>query len=154
MCPNVVYFAYGSNMCTERLRSRICYARAVGRAKLLDKRMVCNKESEDGSGKANLIESPGDVVWGVLYEVDSSELDKLDRAEGGYERVTMQVLTHLGDLLQAEVYRSDRLSADPTPYHWYKERILRGARKHELPTAYLQYLEQLPSKPDRKEQRR
>jgi hypothetical protein len=46
-------------MSSERLRSHARPAKAIGRAKLLNKRMVCNKKSEDGSGKANLIETRG-----------------------------------------------------------------------------------------------
>jgi len=141
-------------MSSERLRSHVCFARAIGRAKLLDKRMVCNKKGEDGSGKANLIESPGDAVWGVLYEVDSAELDKLDSAEGGYHRMSTQSITKGNNPLEVEVYISTKLTADPTPYEGYKKVILRGAREHELPTGYLQYLEQLPSKPDPKRERR
>ena len=147
MFPNVMYFAYGANMSSERLRSHVCCARAIGRAKLLNQRMVCNKKGEDGSGKANLIESPGDVVWGVLYEVDSAELHKLDRAEGGYNRMSTQSMTEGDNPIDVDVYVSTKLTADPIPYTWYKDIILCGAREHELPTGYLQYLEQLPSKP-------
>jgi len=149
-----VYFAYGANMSIGRLCSHVCSAKVVGLAKLLDKRMVCNKKGADGSGKANLTESLGAVVWGVLYEVESAELDKLDRAEGGYQRMSTQALTEGDNPVKVEIYVSEKLTADPTPYDWYKELILRGAREHELPTAYLQYLEQLPSKPDPKKQRR
>ena len=121
MFPNVMYFAYGANMSSERLRSHVCFARAIGRAKLLNKRMVCNKKGEDGSGKANLIESPGDVVWGVLYEVDSAELDKLDRAEGGYNRMSTQSMMEGDNPIDVDVYVSTKLTADPIPYNWYKD---------------------------------
>lgn len=142
------YFAYGSNMVTKRLRSRVPSAKVIGQAKLLNKRMVCNKKSIDGSGKANLVDSLGDVVWGVLYKVDIEELSKLDRAEGGYQRLAMQVLTNEEDFIESEVYISLRLTTDPTPYDWYKDLIISGACEHELPSDYLEYLKQLPSRPD------
>lgn len=148
MNVRLVYFAYGSNMNTKRIRSRVPLATVIGRARLLDKRMVCNKKGEDGSGKANLVDSPGDLVWGVLYEVDLAKLDKLDQAEGGYQRTKLQVWTEQGNPVTAEVYVSKKLAADPMPYDWYKKLIIAGAREHQLPRDYLEYLEQLPSKPD------
>jgi len=110
--------------------------------------MVCNKESKDGSGKANLVDSTGDLVWGVIYEIDAAELDKLDRVEGGYQRVKLQVWTEHDDPVTAYVYISTKLTADPVPYEWYKELIIAGAHEHRLPRDYLDYLEQLPSRPD------
>ena len=144
----VYYFAYGSNMVTKRLCSRVPSAKVIGRARLLNKRMVCNKKSIDGSGKANLVDSPGDAAWGVLYEVNTEELSKLDRAEGGYQRLTVQVLTDEGDPIESEVYISTKLTTEPTPYDWYKDLIINGACEHELPREYLKYLMQLPSRTD------
>ena len=144
----IMCFAYGSNMYTDRMRSRVPSATVVGPAKLPDKRLVCSKKSKDGSGKANLADSPGDPVWGVLYEVDLAELDRLDRAEGGYQRTSLQVWARQGSPVTAEVYVSTELTADPVPYESYKELIVAGAREHKLPRDYVEYLEQLPSKPD------
>ena len=143
-----IIFAYGSNMYTKKLRSSTPSAKVIGRARLLGKRMVCNKKSKDGSGKANLVDSPGNVVWGVLYEIDSAELDKLDKAEGSYQRTTLQVLNEQGNTITAEVYISTKVTTDPTPYDWYKNLILQGARKHRLPKDYLEYIKKLPSKAD------
>jgi len=148
MGKEVYYFAYGSNMVTKRLRSWVPSAKVIGQARLLNKRMVCNKKSIDGSGKANLVDSPGDVAWGVLYKVDTEELSKLDRVEGGYQRLTMQVLTNEEDFIESEVYISMKLTTDLTPYDWYKDLIISGACEHELPRDYLKYLKQLPSRPD------
>lgn len=149
-----IIFAYGSNMNEEWLRSRAPSAEVIGRARLPNKRMVCNKKGKDGSGKANLVDSPKDVVWGVLYEIDSAELERLDKAEGGYQRTTLQILTEQGNTIEAEVYISTKLTNDATPYNWYKDLILKGAREHQLPEDYLEYLEQFPSKDDPRKGRR
>ena len=45
----VIYFAYGSNMKTSRLQSRVPSAKALGRARLLGKRLACNRQSVDRS---------------------------------------------------------------------------------------------------------
>lgn len=143
----VKVFAYGSNMCTQRMRGRISSVEPLGRAKLLTKRLVCNKRSNDGSAKANL-EDAADTVWGVLYEIDSAELGKLDECEGGYERECLGVLTDHDSLVRAYVYISSKLTSDHRPYDWYKALMIRGALEHELPSFYIELLKQIESKPD------
>ena len=142
----VIYFAYGSNMTTSRLQSRVPSAKALGRARLLGKRLVCDKQSIDESAKANLEPSPGDVVWGVLFQIDLSELGKLDRVEGGYERVEVEVLDEAGEPVTAHTYVARRVTTDPVPYEWYKQLIIAGAREHDLPKDYVAYLDSLASK--------
>lgn len=143
-----MYFAYGSNMHTKRLRSHVPSATVIGPAKLLDKRLVFNKKSSDGSGKANVVDSPDDLVWGVLFEVDSTELAALDLAEGGYERTSLEVWTPDGNPVVGQVYASTQLTPNPLPYDWYKTLVVAGASEHQLPREYLDYLQDLPSKPD------
>jgi len=147
------YFAYGSNMSTERLRERVPSAKALGRAKLPNKLLVCNKKSKDGSGKANLIDSTGDTVWGVLYEVDPTELNRLDIVESGYTRIILEVITDQDSSVEAYVYVSSKLTDDARPYDWYKKLMIEGARKHQLPASYVKYLEQIHSKPNPGKQR-
>lgn len=150
MSKKVAYFAYGSNMSTERLQKRVPSAKPIGRAKLPDKRLVCNKKSKDGSGKANLTDKTGVIVWGVLYEIDEIELDKLDEVESGYARMLMKVMTDQGSLVEAHVYVSSELTDDAQPYNWYKKAIIDGARQHHLPESYVEYLKQIKSKRDQK----
>jgi len=144
----VLYFAYGSNMSSERLRSRIASVKVIGHAFLKDWKMVLNKRSRDGSGKANLVESPGDVTWGVLYEIRNSDLETLDRVEGGYQRITVQVQQPGVTVVEAVTYISGNLTNDPRPYRWYKELLLSGAREHNLPQDYIARLEGFPVKSD------
>lgn len=145
----ILYFAYGSNMSSEYLRSRIASAELIGPAFLRDRRMLFDKRSKDGSGKANLVESPGTVTWGVLYEIDVQDLDTLDKVEGGYERVTVRVWKLDGNVVEAVTYISTNLTDDPRAYKWYKEFILSGARENNLPQDYIAYLKGLPVKSNR-----
>lgn len=145
---NVTYFAYGSNMQTEHLNRFAPSARQIGRARLPDKVLVCNKASQDGSGKANLMPSCGDVVWGVLFEIASAELEALDKAEGGYERVDVQVWDEQTQPVAAQTYVSTNLTIDPVSYDWYTKLIIEGASEHRLPDNYIDYLKRLPSRSD------
>lgn len=150
MGEKVLYFAYGSNMKKNRLCKRVPSAKLAGRGRILNKRLVCNKRSNDNSGKANLKDSPGGVVWGVLYEMDSSDLNRLDEVEEGYQRTTMHVHIDKDKSVAAEVYISTEITPKGIPFNWYKELLVSGAQEHQLPEDYIAFLEKLPSKHDPK----
>jgi len=148
MGGKILYFAYGSNMKENRLCQRIPSAKLMCRGRILNKRLVCNKRSKDNSGKANLEDSPGGVVWGVLYEMDSSDLNRLDEVEEGYQRTTMNAQTDENKFVAAEVYISTELTPKAIPFNWYKELLVSGAQEHQLPEDYVKFLKKLPSKHD------
>ena len=56
----MLYFAYGSNMLTERLKARVSSATPIGKANLSDHGLRFHKKSKDGSGKCDIIKSPDD----------------------------------------------------------------------------------------------
>ncbi|MDW8404339.1 gamma-glutamylcyclotransferase family protein [Chloroflexus sp.] len=147
MATRVLYFAYGSNMLSERLCSRVPSAQVIGRARLEDWRLVFNKRSRDGSAKANLTASLGDTTWGVLYEVDAQDLNKLDKIEGGYQRISVQICKPDGEKVTAATYVSTDVVDNQTAYEWYKNMVIAGAREHGLPQDYIAYLEGFPSQP-------
>jgi len=78
------YFAYGSNLHPIRLQERVPSAEVIGVVKAEARKITFSKKSKDSSGKCSFYESsnPKDVVYGVLYEFDSSDKENLDRAEG------------------------------------------------------------------------
>ena len=142
----VRYFAYGSNMLTDRLRERVPSATAIGVGRLAGHELRWDKRSgRDRSGKCDA-EATGrqeDVVWGVLFELDPDEKPALDRAEGlgvGYMDKTVQVSTDTGPVTALMYYATDK---DPSlrPYHWYKALVIAGAREHGLPAGYRSRLE-------------
>ena len=70
MTKRIVYFAYGSNMLTARLRERTPSATPIGIGRLTGHVLSWDKRSRaDGSGKCDA-EATGherDVIWGVLF---------------------------------------------------------------------------------------
>ena len=76
-----LYFAYGSNMSSARLRDRIPDAQSIGRAHWPGMRLAFNKVGVDGSGKANLVADPGSVAWGVLFKIPGDAWAILDAFE-------------------------------------------------------------------------
>lgn len=138
-----VYFAYGSNMEAAQMASRVPEARSLGRARLAGYAFACNKIGRDGTAKANVEACTAEEVWGVVYEISATDLETLDRFEGGYLRVAVEVDLPTGDRLASEVYVSDRTSADLRPSRAYRDRMVRGAREHGLPEACCRALEAL-----------
>jgi hypothetical protein len=141
-----LYFAYGSNLCSARLRSRVASARALGPARLPDRRLSMDKRGRDGSGKANLVPELGCEVWGVVYALGAEGWPTLDACEAGYTRVAVEVLTAL-ESLRVQTYLAERLTLDPVPFNWYKRLIVEGAREHGLPAEWVRLLESLPERP-------
>jgi len=149
------YFAYGSNMCTGRLRRRVPSAQPVCIARLLHHSFRFHKRSTDGSGKGNALRTGNahDVTWGVIFEIDSREKPALDGAEGlnrGYTEKTATVL----DVEEREhavfLYMAEPAAVNDIlqPYSWYKRFVVDGARQHGLPADYIAGIEAMPATED------
>jgi hypothetical protein len=135
-----VVFAYGSNMCSGRFRDYGVSPEAPGVGALLSGyRLLFNKRSTDGSGKANVAARDGSQVWGVLYSIPDADLPTLDAGEVGYRRVPLRVCTMNSGESKAWVYIASAPSNDPAlrPYAWYKRFLVEGAREHSLPAEYI-----------------
>lgn len=141
----IVYFAYGSNMHTPRLRFRVRGCKVIGIATLVGHELRFHKASKDGSGKCDACwtGSPTDLIVGVLYTLPASQKSALDRAEGlgqGYDEATITVVTAEGEAIDAVAYFASDGAKDEKrkPYQWYKDFVERGAREHDLPEDYIQ----------------
>ncbi|MCT9000646.1 gamma-glutamylcyclotransferase family protein [Chelativorans intermedius] len=139
----VVYFAYGSNMSTARLRERMPSCKPLGIATLPGHSLRFHKRSVDKSGKCNAYPSGDDCsVIGVLFSFDPAERAKLDKAEGvgsGYEHAMVTVINERGRRRKVLTYlaSSDYVDDSLKPYGWYKDFVLAGAREHGLPPEYI-----------------
>jgi gamma-glutamylcyclotransferase len=150
-------FAYGSNMCSGRfLAYGISPQDHEHAALLFAHRLVFNKSSRDGSGKANIQPREDSNVWGVLYTISDADLGSLDRGEGaGYYRTKLPVRVTGGGITEAWVYLASRTMDAPAlrPYTWYKRFLVEGAREHSLPPEYIAELERIEAVQDTDEQR-
>lgn len=138
-----LYFAYGSNMSSERLRARTPSAISLGRARLPGYALRWHKLGRDGSGKCDIEPSdvPNAAVWGVLYEIDRAERHDLDTVEGlgvGYDEHMVRVETDTV-VREAVTYkaRPDRIDSALRPLAWYRAHVIRGATEHGLPDEYM-----------------
>jgi hypothetical protein len=142
---HALYFAYGSNLASRRMRDRVPGARARGRARLAGFRLVADKPGRDGSAKLNVVPDPAGFVWGALWELTASDLARLDGHEGGYARLAVTVDADAG-ALAATTYASELCGAAPGLERGYKACVLEGAREHGLPAGWVARLASLPER--------
>jgi hypothetical protein len=151
------YFAYGSNMCTGRLRApnRVPSAQKVCIAKLVEHVFRFHKRSDDGSGKGDALHTrdANDLIWGVVFEIDPCEKPALDRAEGlgrGYVEKTATVVDQGGNQHEVFLYVAEAQAIDGRlrPYSWYKRFVVEGGRQHNLPAGYVDAIDGMPATQD------
>ncbi len=147
------YFAYGSNMHTERLLARCPSAKCTGIAKIHRYKLSLNKPSSDGSAKANVIYtgSAKDIVWGVTYEISRKEVKLLDKCEGvpvHYTRRKCRLTDYYGNRTRGWIYIAKDIykSSPALPYVDYMAHIVKGAKQNRLPIYYVMQLEAIKHK--------
>lgn len=150
-------FAYGSNMCSGRLRDYGVAPEGKGRPAVLTGYTLTfdKKSTADGSGKANASVLANSNLWGVVYEISADLLSMLDKGEGGYRRQRLPVRLADGSTAEVWTYSANKPSNDPElrPYTWYKRFIIEGAREHGLPAEYIAQLEHIQAVDDPDKQR-
>jgi len=147
----VEYLAYGSNMLSARLRTRVRSAANPRVVALPGRTVLYRKLSRmDGSSKCDLALAPDPraVAYGVVFDIDPADQGALDAAEGrgsGYHRVTLEV-AYEGQVLRPFAYVADESALRPglPPYDWYRDLVVAGAREHGLPTCYVASLADVP----------
>lgn len=71
------YFAYGSNMSLKQMAERCPSSLFKGKGRIEGYRWQINQR-----GVANIVESRGDYVEGLVYQIDANDKRKLNRSEG------------------------------------------------------------------------
>jgi gamma-glutamylcyclotransferase len=133
-----VYFAYGSNMLTERLAARCPSAEPLGRAEAPGFFVSYCLGSPDGSAKAGLRPAEDESVWGVLFSLNRSERAVLDGFEGApilYARTEIEVFpdgSSAPALAVTYLPQPAHIVSNRLPYAWYRALCVGGARQHRL----------------------
>lgn len=136
------HFGYGPNLSIKCVHEEL-----IPRAKFVMKGFLPNfevswpfwaeKEQEAYSG---IMEAPGELVHGALYEVTEEELITMDNLEcykGFYNRETYLVLGEDGKRIKADLYRVIDPRGPFTPTRSYVDNMLEGARDLGLDPEYI-----------------
>ena len=148
------YFAYGPTM-NPAMMAEVCRgAVALGPAMLPDHDVAFFGHSAtwDGAEKT-LVRRPGCSVWGVVYRISSSDLDRLDLHQGvkldgsgGYFHFPIEVFGADGQRFDVVFYKRSMNGEPRLPSTDYVGHIIAGAEAHGLPTDYAARLKQITTK--------
>jgi gamma-glutamylcyclotransferase len=141
----MLYFAYGSNMA----RGAMPEARFVGPARLDGYRLALTRRSiRWQAGVLDIVAAPGQSVWGALFEMDGTDLERLDAKEGaGFAYRRIEVV--LEDGTSASAYEViDKEPVEVPPAAEYVALVLAGARECGLPGDWVRELERGLATPD------
>jgi hypothetical protein len=115
---------------------------SLGIAILFNYSINYSRKSLDGTGKPNIDEAPGGLVYGVLYKLPFRELSKLDKAEFN-QRQVVTVIVH-GIEVEAVTYVAQPplvvSSGYLEPSEKYAELVIAGATQNEFPAKYIAHL--------------
>lgn len=156
MSNKFLYFSYGSNLFSKRIHINNPTAVKKTIAQLKDYRLDFNTISKTWRGASATIVPTKDLsVWGVVWEIDNSNMSNLDDQEGVacglYFPLSVEVKTPDGEILECRCYQQCNNPKDyvklkllpeerqPSPH--YLNVILKGARENQLPGDYIKFLE-------------
>ena len=154
------YFAYGSNMSSKRLNSRIpAVFECV--ATLPQHELRYHKLSKkDNSGKCDIFhtDNPCHLVHGVVFSIQRRHKTILDVFEGlgfGYDhKVVTLARVDNGQPLDAVTYYATQIDPTIKPLDWYVEHVLVGAREFGLCQDYVRDYLAVESVQDSNQRRR
>jgi gamma-glutamylcyclotransferase (GGCT)/AIG2-like uncharacterized protein YtfP len=141
------HFGYGSN-----LNIKCVHEELNPNAKFVMKGFLPNFEvswpfwsEKEQAGYSGIMEAPGELVHGALYEMTEEELIKMDNLEDcykdTYKRETFLVLGEDGKWYKADLYRVIDPKGPFPPSRSYVDIMLEGARDLGLDPEYIKKIE-------------
>ena len=161
------YFAYGSNMDEEDFEKRCrekgwCMVKFQNHraAKLEGYKLSFNYRSTYWeAGAANIMEDEESCVYGLLSEIEDSDLETIRKKEGYYEDcskcyyneicINVELLcdgTVVKEVKTYKVTKDKETAEDQRPKEKYMQLIIKNAKIYNFPKEYTEYLESIPTK--------
>jgi len=144
----VFYYAFGSNMRSEAMEGLLGHPVQGRRAVLRGFRLAFTAYAEDwGGGVADIVRDPSGEVEGVVFEVNPTDLLRLDVFEGLsetlYRRRKVRVELEDGTETEAVTYEVIRKRPHVAPSDGYLDAMVSGATEQGLSDGYINWLLQL-----------
>jgi gamma-glutamylcyclotransferase (GGCT)/AIG2-like uncharacterized protein YtfP len=128
--------AYGSNLDTNRLKSRVGDLNGWTNGSLPGYKLVFNKNQKGGPEVYANIEyrGEGESCPAVAYQLTLEQAGKLDNKEFGYARISLPFKPDDGEafIVQGYVALPDWLTENRSPETWYIQHLQIGYREHGL----------------------
>lgn len=138
----MTYFAYGSNMNGEQMQSRCPGHRVLGIASLPNYVLAFTRWSRAwNSGTADILPQRGEQVFGVLYELSTDDLKRMDKlADYPHSYIRQDVLSsYQGGVIPVLTYVAIRTGVF-LPSRAYLEKMIHGSEQHGIEAAYIDFL--------------
>ncbi|KAF3289500.1 hypothetical protein TWF970_003276 [Orbilia oligospora] len=138
-CYGRYYFAYGSNLWLAQMALRCPGSTFVSIARLVNYRWFISER-----GYANIVRSPGDEVWGMIYTLTSNDEAALDIYEGvprNYVKEILPIDLPDGTPLIVLAYMDHLHLVDGVVKTEYINRMscgIQDARKKGIPVSYVE----------------
>jgi len=132
-----LYFAYGSNMDDAQMCDRCPSVQFVDIARLRGFKFMINER-----GVATLNADKASEVWGVIWEIQHSDISELDRREGVptyYSKKHIYVVDSKNKSMHVMIYVDKRTARGPSR-NGYIDKIITAAQKNKLPDTYIDEL--------------
>lgn len=128
----MLYFAYGSNLNKKQMKARCPESVPITKTVLKNFKLVFNYY-------ADIVEIPGEIVYGAVYDVSDSDIKKLNRYEGyprHYEIINVEVEDDDGKSYKAFAYVMTSKGIREPEEHYYNI-IKQGYMDWNLPQEFL-----------------
>lgn len=150
----VYYFAYAGNMNLSQIKMSCASPKKVAVAKIDDHKLEFYDYAKMWDGaQETLTPEPGSEVWGVIYELNMPDTDKLDLwhnvkfdGSGFYFHSPAKATAADGTQYDVLFYKKNQLVKAAPPSRQYVEYIVKGARESGLPEDYIARLEAVETK--------
>jgi gamma-glutamylcyclotransferase (GGCT)/AIG2-like uncharacterized protein YtfP len=145
------YFAYGSNMDQQQMKERCPESKLLGKGIVLGYKLVFTIYSPKRKcGCADIVSSPKDEVWGLIYSVSENDLKRLDEYEKApisYKRIQVEVMDESGNKVKAETYEVVNKSPEYLkPSRDYLSKLTTAAKTFSFPEKYQKMLNNFETK--------
>ena len=148
-----LYFAFGSNLSSWRIKINVPSAKLQGVARLSEYELQFRSTSGQPfpspwkGGTATIEPREGASVWGAVCTIDKEHISALDRQEYCYNAIEVAVVNTDGETLRCRTYAQPSNSPyNPSvdrPSPQYLQCIIDGARECDLPSSYIAELEKV-----------
>jgi gamma-glutamylcyclotransferase (GGCT)/AIG2-like uncharacterized protein YtfP len=145
---DLYHFAYGPYMSREHIAPLCSNAKVVAIARLPHHQLAFFGHTPVWDGaEETVIPAPDQEVWGVIYDLKSSDRERLDNAQdarmdgsGAYFHHPATVTDTEGKTHKVILYRKDKQGAPSKPSQEYLNLIIQAAAERGLPAAYVEKL--------------
>ncbi len=139
----MLFFIYADNLNPTQLKRRAPEHKFVCKAYLPDHTIkFCRWSSQWRCGLPSIAPSPGEQVWGAVFEVTEEDLKLLDVFEeevpqGAYRHLPVTVIPEEGDRMLVTTHAATPIGKFKPKEH-YLEWVIKGIKHWDLPEAYVE----------------